>query len=144
MSTVFTYMYFPSFFLFYKKNSTTIWCMRILYQTTALLKDMCLFWFGMVYELIMVSYGQKTGANPRLLMWLCERMACVCSPNQWAGTSNENSQSLQLTTKSKWLKSHGVNLADPTAKQLSSTSVHYMDVTHWRDMMQHRINYSTL
>ena len=52
----------------------------------------------------------------------------------------KTTKSLQLNTNSKWLKSHGINLADSTTTQLiSSTSIHYQDMTHWHDMKQHPI-----
>ena len=51
---------------------------------------------------------------------------------------------LQLNTKSKRLKYHAINLADPTAKQLSSTSVFDENVTHWLDTTVHCVNYSAL
>ena len=51
---------------------------------------------------------------------------------------------LQLNAKSKWLKALGINQADPTIKQLCSTSVNYKDMTHVHNMMHNRVNYMAL
>ena len=48
----------------------------------------------------------------------------------------KTTKSVQLNTKSMWLKYHGVILENPTnstTKQLSSIRVHYKDMTHWSE-----------